>query len=154
MLTGSSQVPDSNGVHAGAMSEKNDPTPAESSESAEPVEPAPVRRTVRDRLAGTGDRVYGARALLAATLAALIVGGLGGAAVHAAVDDGHDHGRFSRDGIRGGWGGETGDRFGGGERPGPPRDFQRAPGVPGQLPPTTVPTPEESTPTPSESSES
>lgn len=135
------------------MSEKDEPTPEEPVESSEVETPAaetPARRRFRDRLAGTGERLRGTRGLIAATLAALIVGGFGGAAIHAAVDgDDHDRHRF-----RGEWPGEMrgdfGDRFGerfDGDRPGPPDGFFReAPrGVPGQLPPT---------PTPSESSSS
>jgi len=129
------------------MSENNDPSPevAEAAEpSATPEAEAPAKRTFRDRLAGSGQRLRGTRGLIAATLAALIVGGLGGAAIHAAVDgDRHERGPFFRD---------FGGRMGEGERPGRPRDFFRGGpgGVPGQLPPTT--TPEESSP--SESSNS
>lgn len=121
------------------MSE-NEETPTDAPEPA----PAP-KRNLRDRFAGTGEHLRGTRGLVAATLAALIVGGLGGAAIHAAVDgegDRHERGRFFH-----------------GERPGPPRDFRHGPGgVPGELPPTTVPTPEDEetapTPSPSESSAS
>ena len=90
---------------------------------------------MRERFAGTGDRLNGTRGLIAATLAALIVGGIGGAAIHAAVDDDHhEHGRF----FRGERPGERGDfrdfggRMGEGERPGPPGDFYRQ--APSRLP--------------------
>jgi hypothetical protein len=123
------------------MSENNDPRPEvpETAEATEtPEAEAPAKRRFRDRFAGSGERLRGTRGLIAATLAALIVGGLGGAAIHAAVDgDRHEHG--------------FGHHFG--ERPGPPRDFdRRAPGgIPGQLPPTTTPEDEESSPSPTPS---
>ena len=108
------------------MSE-NDANPTDAPEppaAAEPEAPAPApRRTLRERFAGTGDRVYGVRGLVAATLAALIVGGFGGAAIHAAVDDGPHSDRFDRPGGLGrDFGRDFGHRFGGGERPGPPGD--------------------------------
>jgi hypothetical protein len=144
------------------MSENNDPTPdtpevPDAQEAQEAPEPeAPAKRTFRDRLSGTGKRLRGTRGLVAATLAALIVGGFGGAAIHAAVDgDRHEHERF----FRGpGEGRDFGGRMGGGGRPGGPGDFFREapPGFHGQLPPTNAPDDEESppTPTPSESSSS
>jgi hypothetical protein len=159
---GGSQDLDRYAANADAMSENNDPTPETSAAPEAPETPAtpeeetPAKRTLRDRLAGTGQRLRGTRGLIAATLAALIVGGLGGAAIHAAVDgDRHEHGRF----FRGpGEGRDFGGRMGGGERPGGPGDFFREapPGFPGPVPPTTTPEDEESspTPTPSESSNS
>lgn len=138
------------------MSE-NDETSTEAPEppaAPEPEAPAPApRRTLRERLAGTGDRVYGVRGLVAATLAALIVGGFGGAAIHAAVDDGPHSDRFHRPG---GLGRDFGGRMGWGERPDGPGDFERqAPPVfPGPVPPTTTPEDEESSPTPSPSESS
>jgi len=131
------------------MSENNDPSPEVPEAPEEPEAEAPAKRTFRDRLAGTGDRLRGTRGLIAVTLAALIVGGVGGATIHAAVDgDRDDHGRF----FHGDRPGEMWRDFG--ERPGPPRDFYRqAPGVPGQLPPTTTPSPSPSE-SPSESSSS
>lgn len=92
------------------MSESQDPQPEA------PESPPAAKRTLRDRFAGTGERLRGTRGLVAATLAALIVGGVGGAAIQAAVDgDGRDGGRFSR----GDHPGERGRDFGNfGERPG------------------------------------
>lgn len=135
------------------MSENNDPSP-EAPEAQETPEPdAPAKRSFRDRFAGSGERLRGTRGLIAATLAALIVGGFGGAAIHAAVDgDRHEHGRF----FRGpGEGRDFGGRMGGGERPGGPGDFFREapPGFPGPVPPTTTPSPTPSE-SPSESSDS
>lgn len=136
------------------MSENNNPSPEVPEAPETPATPeaeAPAKRTLRDRLAGSGDRLRGTRGLIAVTLAALIVGGFGGAAIHAAVDgDRDDHGPF----FRGDRPWEMGHDFG--ERPGPPRDFYRqAPGFPGQLPPTTTPEDEgedeDTTPSPSES---
>ncbi|MEO5662511.1 MAG: hypothetical protein ABIR39_04435 [Nocardioides sp.] len=100
------------------------PQPAPAPASTPATAPASTpRRTLRERFAGTGDRVYGIRGLLAASLAALIVGGLGGAAIHAAVDgDRHERGPFFRGERPGDMGREFGHRFGGGERPGPPGD--------------------------------
>ena len=113
------------------MSENNDPspetpqTPEAAATSATPPAPeeteAPAKRTLRDRMSGTGARLNGTRGLIAATLAALIVGGLGGAAIHAAVDgDRHEHGRDFRGNHPGELGRDFGGRMGGGERPGPP----------------------------------
>jgi hypothetical protein len=141
--TGGSQVLDRYAADPDVMSENNDPSP-EVPEAPEAPEPdAPAKRTFRDRFAGSGERLRGTRGLIAATLAALIVGGFGGAAIHAAVDgDRDDHERF----FRGDRPGEMGRDFG--ER-GPDHFFRQAPGVPGQLPPTTTPSP-----SPSESSDS
>jgi hypothetical protein len=134
------------------MSENNEPTPEVPEAPETPATPeaeALPKRTFRDRLAGTGQRLRGTRGLIAVTLAALIVGGVGGAAIHAAVDgDRDDHGRFFFPGDRPGDMGRDFDPRG-------PGDFDhRAPGgLPGQLPPTVppAPTPSES---PSESSDS
>lgn len=134
------------------MSDKNEPSPEvpESPVTSEaPAAETPPKRTFRDRLAGTGDRAYGTRGLIAATLAALIVGGFGGAAIHAAVDgDRHEHGRLFRGEGPGDMGPGFGGRMGGGfdgERPGPPGDFRQAPGdVPEEVPPTSTPDDEES----------
>ena len=112
-------------------------------ETAAPA--APARRGFRERFRAArqsdGNRAYSLGALIASALAGIIVGGLGGMALHAAVDDdGPDRGDF-RHGP-GPW-----DRdFG--ERPGPPRDFyQEAPPVlPGEAPPTTTPDDEDSAP--------
>lgn len=83
------------------MTDNNDPgpevpsAPEPPSAAAAPV--APAKRTWRERLAGSEERAYGLRGLVAATLAALMVGGVGGAAIHAAVDgEGHEQRRFSR----------------------------------------------------------
>lgn len=146
------------------MSE-NDETTTDAPEppaAPEPEAPAPApapRRTLRERFAGTGDRVYGVRGLIAATLAALIVGGFGGAAIHAAVDgDRHERGPFFRGERPGDMGRDFGGRMGWGERPDGPGDYERhaPPGFPGPVPPTTSPDDEETspTPTPSESSDS
>jgi len=156
-VTAGAQVPDRFAADPDVMSENNDPSPeakgaAEAPEAPEtpetPETPAPAKRTLRDRFAGSGERLRGTRGLIAATLAALIVGGFGGAAIHAAVDgDDHDHERFF---FRGDRPGEMGRDFG--ER-GPDHFYRHAPGVPGQLPPTTTPEPSPSEP-PSESSDS
>jgi hypothetical protein len=109
-----------------------------------PAVDAPAKRTLRQRLASIGERLRGTRGLIAVALAALIVGGFSGAAIHAAIDgDGHERGRFFHR--------DFGDRMGPGERPGDPRDFYREapPGFPVPVPPTPT-TP----PTPSESSDS
>ncbi len=75
------------------MSENNDRSP-EAPESPEvqatPASDTPTKRTFRERVADVGSRLHGTRGLIAATLAALIVGGLGGAAIHSAVDDDGD----------------------------------------------------------------
>ena len=142
------------------MTEKTDPTPEAQDAPETPTPDVPPKRTLRSRLAGAGDRVYGTRGLIAATLAALIVGGFGGAAIHAAVDgDRHERGPFfrgERPGDMGrGFDGPMGGGFGG-ERPGPPGDFERQapPGFPGPVPPTTTPEDEDSTPTPTPSESS
>ena len=124
------------------MSENNDPgpeVPPAPASSSDVEQTAPSKRTWRERLAGSRERAYGVRGLVAATLAALIVGGVGGAAIHAAVDgERHEHRGFSR-----------------GEHPDGPGDFDRR--GPGDLdrrgpvpPPPSLP----ATPTPSESSDS
>jgi hypothetical protein len=120
----------------------------------EPAAPAATaRRGFRERFRAArqpdANRAYSLGALIASALAGVIVGGLGGMALHAAVDDdGPDRGDF-RHGP-GPW-----DRdFG--ERPGPPRDFYReAPPVPpGEAPPTTTPDDEDSSPSESPSDQS
>lgn len=110
------------------------PTPPPTPAATEPpaAEYAAQRRGFRERLrtwrgSRDGDRTFGLAALIASALAGVIVGGLGWAAVSAAVDDDHRPGRdgwVQRDDDRGP--GEGGMRGG-------PR------GVPGQLPPTTAP---------------
>lgn len=126
---------------AGSPTPQDPPTPAPESpttapDAPTPASPAPPQRTVGERLRTT-------RGLIAATLAAFIIGGIGGAVVHAAVDGGpHDRGRFERGAGFGGPGL-------GGPGPGGPaergRDIERAPGdVPGELPSTTAPEDEES----------
>lgn len=100
--------------------------------------PAPARRGFRERLrslrSSDGSRTFGLAALIASALAGIIVGGLGFAAVHAVTDDGP--------GDRGGWmqrGPMGGDRDDVGGR-GPMRGgMPGAPGLPGQVQPTTPP---------------
>lgn len=99
--------------------------------------PTPARRGFRERLGALrrsdGSRTFGLAALIASALAGIIVGGLGFAAVHAITDDG------PRD--RGGWmqrHDAADDGPGRGGMHGGPR------GVPGQLPPTTIPEDEDS----------
>lgn len=147
------------------MSENNDPSPQAPQApeaSATPATPpaateAPAKRTFRERMSGAGARLSGTRGLVAATLAALIVGGFGGAAIHAAVDDDHDErGPFFRGDHRGDLGRDFGDfrgPMGEGERPGPPGDFFPQPpgGVPDQAPPTSTPEDGDSSPTPTPS---
>lgn len=110
--------------------------PQGQSQAAPPAGPA----TWRERWRNRGDRRFPLAALLASTLAALIIGGLGGAAIHAVVDD--DHGPGARVGRPDDFGrgpGHEGDRNRGG--PG---------GAPGLLPPTIPPDTEDSTsPSPS-----
>ena len=113
-----------------------DPAPAAGAAAYEPGAAQPVaRRGFRDRFrtlrSTEGSRTFGLAALVASALAGVIVGGLGGAVVHAVTDD---HGRGGP-----GWG----------ERHGPMgrdlRDDDRGPGfggprhMPGQLQPTTPP---------------
>lgn len=107
------------------------PTPA-SEPAAEPgTAPAKSRRGFGERLRGLrgsgGSRTYGLAALIASTLAGLIVGGLGFAAVHAVTDDGRDRGGWMQQRDADDRGPGRGGMHGG------PR------GVPGQLPPTTPP---------------
>lgn len=88
---------------------------ADETAAAEPVATSTGKRSFRDRFRRVGSdgsgRTFGLAALLASTLAALIVGGLGGAALHAAFDgDGGDRGdRGDRMSERHGPG-ERGDR--------------------------------------------
>ena len=82
-----------------------------------PAEPAPTKTRLRDR-------ALGFRAVVAVTLAGVVLGGLGGTALGFALDgDQHDHPA------------RVGGRFGGG--PGPEGGFA-PPGVP-QGPPGTAP---------------
>lgn len=109
------------------------PAPTTTAPPAGEAETAPVaRRGFRERFASLrrsdGDRGFGLAALIASALAGIIVGGLGFAAVHAITDEGgRDRGGLSQrrdDDDRG---------------PGP-LDMRGGPrGVPGQLPPTTLP---------------
>ncbi|MCW2738371.1 hypothetical protein, partial [Nocardioides sp.] len=82
-----------------------------------------------------GSRTFGLAALIASALAGIIVGGLGAAAIHAVGDDhDRDRGRMMQRRDTGG-----GEGFGG------PSGMHGGPrGVPGQLPPTTVPDDEDS----------
>ena len=133
MVTAGTQVLDRNTADARSMSENNDPSPdvPESPETSRAApaayEPdAPAKRTFRARLAGAGSRLRGTRGLIAATLAALIVGGFGGAAIHAAADGGgRDHGRFPDGFHPGEMGHDFGGRMADGERPGGPGDAGR-----------------------------
>ena len=96
-------------------------------------QPTPPRRTWRERAAGVRRRTFGLRGLVAAALAALIVGGLGGFAIGATTGEEHRDGRHERFGPGpGGWdgGGPRGDGDGRFAPPG---------GLPGQVPPTTEP---------------
>ena len=114
-----------------------DPAPAAGAAAYEPGAAEPVaRRGFRDRFrtlrTTDGSRTFGLAALVASALAGVIVGGLGGAVVHAVTDD-HDRGGWmEQHGPDGRFGG---DRDGDGGR-GP---MFGGPGVPGQLQPTTPP---------------
>ena len=112
--------------------------PAAPPPAAQPPEARTGFRGRLSRLRGSGGgRTLGIRGLVAATLAALLVGGLGGAAIHAALDD--------RDG-RGELVGVVGDPYGGrgGGPPGwseddlpeglPPGQFHLEEVPPGELP--------------------
>ena len=86
------------------------------------TEPVVGKPRFRDRFKRVGadgsSRTFGLAALIASTLAGVIVGGLGGMALHAAVDDdGPDRGVFRHGpgqwGPGGDGGGERGEHFGG-----------------------------------------
>lgn len=128
------------------------PAAADTAAPAAAVPGAPARRGFRERFRAArqsdGNRAYSLGAVIASALAGVIVGGLGGMALHAAVDDhGPDRGVF-RHGP-GPW-----DRdFG--ERPAPPRDYREAPPMlPGEAPPTTTPDDEDRSPSESPSDQS
>jgi hypothetical protein len=113
------------------------PAPATAAPTSTPAPAQVERRGFRERFAtlrrSDGDRTFGLAALIASALAGIIVGGLGVATFQAVTDD-HDRGGFMQrrdlDGDEG---------FGGrGGMHGGPR------GVPGQLPPTTLPDDEDS----------
>jgi hypothetical protein len=93
-------------------------------EPPEPAEASPDRTRTPLR-----DRVLGIRGIAAVGLAGLVLGGLGGAAIGVAVDDGGDHGRPARFGSQ--MPGQDG-------RHGPDGGFM-PPGGPGQAPPSTAP---------------
>ncbi len=97
--------------------------PEPTTEPPEPPEPAAKPKT---RLR---DRVLGIRGIAAVGLAGLVLGGLGGAAIGAAVDDDGGHHGPGRFGSQ--FPGEDG-------RHGPDGGF-RPPGEPGQAPPSTAP---------------
>ena len=110
-------------------------------------QPAAPRRTWRERAAGVRRRSFGLRGLVAAALAALIVGGLGGFAIGAATGEEQRGGIHERSGFPG-----PGGRDGFGR--GGDRDDRSLPpgGLPDQVPPTTEPdtgTDPDSTETPS-----
>lgn len=111
--------------HETPASQPADPSPATTDEF-EP-EPAPRRRW-RDRMRGLNgrERVYGLRGVVAVGLAGLVIGGVGGFALHAATG-GHDRPDFGAPG-------RFGPPFDGGHPPVP-----HGRGVPGQLPPATGP---------------
>jgi hypothetical protein len=114
-----------------------DPAPAGGAAAYEPAVAQPAaRRGFRDRFRSLrstdGSRTFGLAALVASALAGVIVGGLGGAAVHA-VTDGHDRGGWMEQ--RGPGGRFEGDRDG---SRGPGQMFG-GPGAPGQPPPATTP---------------
>jgi hypothetical protein len=106
-----------------------EPAPTPTPTSVEPAE----RRGFRDRLRRTrtseDSRSFSLGALIASALAGVIVGGLGGAALHAVNDDGPRHeGPWVQR-----WDHERGPGFGG-------RDgMHLGPGFPGQMQPTTPP---------------
>ncbi|GAA1438592.1 hypothetical protein GCM10009641_44180 [Mycobacterium cookii] len=127
-------------VRPGAPAPTPAPTPAPPPAAEAPsgsadgpgAAPTAERRGFRERLRtlrrSDGSRTFGLAALIASALAGVIVGGLGFAAVHAVSDD------RGRDRDRGAWVERRGD-----DGPGE-RGLRRGPrGVPGQLPPTTVP---------------
>lgn len=109
--------------------QSTDPSSATTAHGFEP-EPAPRRRW-RDRIRGlTGprERVYGVRGVIAVGLAGLVLGGAGGFALHGVADH-HDRPDF-------GGPGRFGEPFGGdGNQQGDPRGH----GLPGELPPSTIP---------------
>ena len=94
-----------------------EPAPAQRPPAPPPTSDAPVseKPSFRDRFRRVGgdgsSRTFGLAALLASTLAALIVGGLGGAAISAGLDD-DDHG-------------DRGDRMSERHGPGAPGDRHR-----------------------------
>jgi len=108
-----------NRAHAGGMSDETSTEPVAEEPQAAPSEPTATKPRFRDRFQRVGadgsSRTFGLAALIASTLAGVIVGGLGGTALHAAVDDdGPDNGVF-RHGP-GPWdrgGEERGEHFGG-----------------------------------------
>lgn len=114
-----------------------DPAPAAAGAAYEPG--VASRRGFRDRFralrSSDGSRTFGLAALVASALAGVIVGGLGGAVVHAVTDD-HDHGGWAEQ--RGPGGRFEGDRDGD-RGPGPMFGVPGAPGGPGQVRPTTPP---------------
>ncbi|MCY4726907.1 hypothetical protein NYO98_11520 [Nocardioides sp. STR2] len=109
-----------------------EPAPA----AATPAEAPVARRGFRERLRAArrsdGSRAYSLGALVASALAGIIVGGLGVSAIDAVAGDDHGPGRD-------GWVRHDDDRGPGGRE-----GMHGGPyGVPGQLPPTTVPDDEE-----------
>ena len=133
------------------------PGPAEEQPTA-PPQPAPVAEAAaeppapRTRLR---DLVFGLRSLVAVAIAGVIVGGLGGFAIHAATD-GHDE-RMGRFGPREGFGGGPGGGFQqgpGGFPQGPGGGFQQGPDGqpgPGQMPGQMGPGPQGQPPSPAPS---
>lgn len=112
-----------------------DPAPAAASTAYEPGAGPPVgRRGFRDRFrslrSSDGSRTFGLGALVASALAGVIVGGLGGAVVHAVTDD-HPRGGWAEHGPMG----RDDDRDRGGRGP----MFGGPGGLPGQGQPTTPP---------------
>ena len=120
---------------AGAPATAETPPDAPATTVIPPAAPVPTKPSIGERLRTT-------RGVVAVGLAALIVGGLGGATIHAAVDRGpHDRFGFERGGP--GFGGP-----GGFERRGPGGFEQRGPGSIGEGAPGTTPAPVPSTPVP------
>jgi hypothetical protein len=99
------------------------------------------RRGFRDRFrrigrgGDTGGRAFGLGALVASTLAGVVVGGLGGVLVHAATDEG-DRGWDQRHEVGSG---RFGDRDEDGDHGVPGGPGSGFPGAPPGLPPSTAP---------------
>ncbi len=150
--------------HSGQMSEQppgNGPDPeyptqslpehqAAAAEEAGTTGSSRPRRGFRERYDALRERTWSFRSVVAVALATLIVGGLGGAAIGALVDDDHDdrrQGRFERADDRRGWQGRDGR-----ERRGPGQWGRRgqgqgqwgrdgSPGDQQQAPPSVTPSP-------------
>ncbi len=130
----------------------NEPTNEPSNQHSDETQPVPVAEPApAASRPGWRERVYGLRAVAAATLAGLIIGGGAGVAIHAAVgDDGGRDGRDGRDGHGGHGGHGDHGRPGGsgdqGELPQPPNGMPVPPNGAPNLPQPTVPPQDEVAP--------